>query len=81
VAYLRSSALFGVVYVALAIAFSFMGFVAQQPTVHFHEYSLPEAVLEVGGHFLFGAVAALLHEPLPPVRAGALWSGPPPSGP
>ena len=45
-------------YVALAFAFSFVGFVAQQPAVHFHEYSLPEAIVELGGHFLFGAVAA-----------------------
>jgi hypothetical protein len=45
-------------YGLLAFAFSFIGFVAQQPTVHFHEYSLPEAFVEVGGHFFFGAVAA-----------------------
>ena len=53
----RRVVLFASVYVALAFAFSFVGFVAQQPTVHFHEYSFPEAIEELGGHFLFGAVA------------------------
>ena len=45
-------------YAGICLAFSFIGFVAQQPTVHFHEYSFPEAVVEIGGHFVFGALAA-----------------------
>jgi len=60
-------------YLALAFAFSFVGFVAQQPTVHFHEYSFPQAVEEVGGHFLFGAAAAAPFLSLPKsVLSGAL---------
>ena len=46
-------------YGVLVLAFSFLGFVAQQPTVHFHEYSFPEAILELGGHMTFGAMVAL----------------------
>ena len=45
-------------YLVFAFAFSFVGFVAQQPAIHLHEYSLPEAIVEVGGHLLFGAVVA-----------------------
>ena len=46
-------------YGAIAFIFSFIGFVALPPVIHFHEYSFPEAILEVGGHFAFGAIAAL----------------------
>jgi hypothetical protein len=47
------------VYGAIAFAFSLLGFVALPPAFHFHEYSFPDAVLEIGGHFAFGFVAAL----------------------
>lgn len=46
-------------YGAFALGFSFVGYVALPPAIHFHEYSFPEAILEVGGHFAFGAIAAL----------------------
>jgi len=46
-------------YLAIVFGFSFIGFVAQQPTVHFHEYSLPDAIVEVGGHFAFGTLVGL----------------------
>ena len=49
----------GCFYTALAFGFSFMGFVLREPAVHLHEYSFPDFIVEIGGHFLFGVVAVL----------------------
>ena len=51
--------LFALAFVALSFLYSFTGFVFNEPTLHLHEYSLSSFVFEIGGHFLFGAVAAL----------------------
>jgi len=47
------------VYAALAFVWSAFGFLTPTTPVHFHEYAFPAVVTEVGGHVLFGAVAAL----------------------
>ena len=57
---LRSALPLAVVYAALALAWSLFGFLSPvAPPPHYHEYSLGQLVQEVGGHILFGAVAAL----------------------
>lgn len=57
---LRSALPLAVVYTAVALAWSLFGFLSPvAPPPHYHEYSLGQFVQEVGGHILFGAVAAL----------------------
>ena len=46
-------------YTALSLLYSFVGLLHYQPGSHFHEYVLTRFAIEVGGHFLFGFVAAL----------------------
>ena len=47
------------VYAALSFLWSGLGFLSPVPPVHFHEYAFPALVTEVGGHVLFGVLAAL----------------------
>lgn len=50
---------FGIVYVALSFGLSFMGFLAPEPPVALREHISTDLLVELGGHFLFGAVAAI----------------------
>jgi hypothetical protein len=45
-------------YTALSLAYSFIGFLYYQPGSHYHEYSFGKLAVEIGGHYLFGFVAA-----------------------
>lgn len=45
-------------YGAASFLWSAIGFASPITPVHFHEYSLPALAREVGGHLLFGVVAA-----------------------
>jgi hypothetical protein len=49
----------GSVYGVISIVWSLAGFLEPVPPVHFHEYSLASFTTEVGGHLLWGFVAAL----------------------
>jgi hypothetical protein len=51
--------LFGVVYAALSFGTSFLGFLSPQTPVALHEHVSIHAFEEFGGHFLFGAAAAI----------------------
>ena len=46
-------------YTALSLGYSLIGFLYYQPGSHYHEYSLGKLAVEIGGHYLFGFVAAL----------------------
>ena len=46
-------------YTAVSLAYSFIGFLYFQPGSHYHEYEFTKLVVEIGGHYLFGFVAAL----------------------
>lgn len=46
------------VYAAMSFLWSVLGFASPVPPVHLHEYAFPALVTEVGGHILFGVVAA-----------------------
>ncbi|MHB8567156.1 MAG: hypothetical protein ACYC7D_11560 [Nitrososphaerales archaeon] len=59
-------------YAGLSFAYSFIGFLHYEPGSHFHEYSGTRLVIEVGGHLLFGFVAAL---PFMDLRLSLLTSG------
>ncbi len=47
------------IYAIAAFSWSFLGFASPTPPVHFHEYALGALATEVGGHIVFGVVAAL----------------------
>jgi hypothetical protein len=49
-----------IIYSAIAFLWSFIGFTSPSTPVHLHEYSLPLFAREVGGHVVFGVVAALV---------------------
>ncbi len=46
-------------YTALSLTYSLIGFVYYQPGSHYHEYRLGKLAIEIGGHYLFGFLAAL----------------------
>ncbi len=46
-------------YASMSFLWSALGFLSPVPPVHFHEYAFPALVTEVGGHVLFGVLAAL----------------------
>jgi hypothetical protein len=46
-------------YTALSLGYSLIGFLYYQPGSHYHEYSLGKLAIEIGGHYLFGFLAAL----------------------
>jgi hypothetical protein len=46
------------VFSATSFVWSLMGFASPIIPVHFHEYAFPALVTEVGGHVLFGIIAA-----------------------
>lgn len=48
------------VYTLIAFGWSAMGFLSPTSLVHLHEYSATGLTQEVGGHIIFGVVAALL---------------------
>ena len=47
------------VYASLSFLWSALGFLSPVPPIHLHEYAFPALVTEVGGHVLFGLLAAL----------------------
>ena len=47
------------IYAGSSFLWSTLGFASPIPPVHFHEYAFPALAKEVGGHVLFGVVAAL----------------------
>jgi hypothetical protein len=51
--------IFTLVYVALTFGTSFLGFLAPEPPVALRQYTPISLLEELGGHFLFGAIAAL----------------------
>jgi len=59
-------------YAALSFAYSFIGFLHYEPGSHFHEYSGARLAVEVGGHLLFGFIAAI---PFLDLRISLLTSG------
>jgi membrane-bound metal-dependent hydrolase YbcI (DUF457 family) len=48
------------VFASASFLWSLLGFASPVPPVHFHEYAFPALVTEVGGHVLFGVIAAAL---------------------
>lgn len=46
-------------YAVTSFLWSTLGFASPVPPVHFHEYAFPALAREVGGHILFGTIAAL----------------------
>ncbi|HXQ91397.1 MAG TPA: hypothetical protein VN739_00215 [Nitrososphaerales archaeon] len=46
-------------YTALSLAYSLIGFLYYQPGSHYHEYEFTKLAIEIGGHYLFGFIAAL----------------------
>jgi uncharacterized membrane protein len=46
-------------YTGLSLAYSFIGFLYYQPGSHYHEYEFAKLAIEIGGHYLFGFIAAL----------------------
>jgi membrane-bound metal-dependent hydrolase YbcI (DUF457 family) len=49
-----------VFYTGLSLFYSLVGFLYYQPGSHYHEYQLGKLAIEIGGHYLFGFLAALL---------------------
>ena len=49
----------GIFYACLSFAYSFIGFIHYEPGSHYHEYSASKLLIEIGGHLLFGFVAAI----------------------
>ena len=47
-------------FTATAFVFSAMGFAHPEPAVQYHEYSFPNLVVEVLGHFVFGFAGSIL---------------------
>ncbi len=47
-------------YTALAFLWSGIGLLSPTTPIHFHEYSFPALLTEIGGHFLFGLAAGLI---------------------
>ncbi|MDE1858198.1 MAG: hypothetical protein KGI26_03915 [Thaumarchaeota archaeon] len=47
------------IYAVLSFLWSALGFLSPVPPIHLHEYAFPALVTEVGGHVLFGLLAAL----------------------
>jgi len=46
-------------YTGLSLAYSFIGFLYYQPGSHYFEYQGARLLIEIGGHYLFGFIAAL----------------------
>ena len=46
-------------YTGLSLLYSLVGFLYYQPGSHYHEYQLGKLAIEIGGHYLFGFLAAL----------------------
>src|ERR1700731_1326640 len=46
-------------YTGLSLIYSLVGFLYYQPGSHYHEYQLGKLAIEIGGHYLFGFLAAL----------------------
>lgn len=46
-------------YTVLSLAYSSVGFLYYQPGSHYHEYRFGLLAIEIGGHYLFGFLAAL----------------------
>ena len=46
-------------YTGLSLAYSLVGFLYFQPGSHYHEYLFGKLAIEIGGHYLFGFLAAL----------------------
>jgi hypothetical protein len=46
-------------YTGLSLFYSLIGFLYYQPGSHYHEYQLGKLAIEIGGHYLFGFLAAL----------------------
>lgn len=59
-------------YVVFSFVWSLLGFASPVPPAHLREYTLGTFAVEVGGHLLFGAVAAL---PTMDLRLIALCTG------
>ncbi|MDG6924137.1 MAG: hypothetical protein JRN67_12705 [Nitrososphaerota archaeon] len=51
--------LLALLYAAIALGYSFIGFLHPQFGSHYHEYSFPNLIVEISGHFVFGFVAAI----------------------
>ena len=50
--------LIAIFYAALSFLYSFVGFLHYEPGSHYHEYALDKLIVEIGGHFVFGFIAA-----------------------
>lgn len=56
---LKILVLFSLAYLALSFGTSFLGFLSPQAPFPLHQYSPSHFLEEVGGHFIFGVLAAL----------------------
>ncbi|MFI5421383.1 MAG: hypothetical protein ACHQ1H_10495 [Nitrososphaerales archaeon] len=50
---------FAAIYLATAFLFSFLSFLHMQPPVVIAEYARPALIFEIGGHIVFGLLAAI----------------------
>ena len=48
-----------IAFAFFSFGYSFLGFLHQQPTIHFHEYALEGIIVELAGHFVFGTISVL----------------------
>ena len=56
---IRKVSILSACYLVFALGYSLIGFLQPIPAAHIHEYSPTRAILELGGHVLFGLIAAL----------------------
>ena len=61
--------LIAIFYASLSFLYSFIGFLHYQPGNPYQEFALDKLIVEIGGHFVFGFIAAL---PLKELRISIL---------